>query len=212
MFFTRILRRGTTTYFVASRSKIGLNFMTTSPFRYKRIVVIGTTGAGKSTLARSISARLDMPYIELDALYWKPNWTPAVDFRTQVEAAADSPAWVADGNYRIARDILWSRADALIWLDYGFWLSLGRLLRRTWRRIFTGEELWNGNRESVWNQLRLWSKDSLINWFFKTYWRRKREIPVLISLKEYRHLKLFHIKSPREADDLFESIRPSTIV
>lgn len=180
--------------------------MNNSTFPYNRIVVIGTAGAGKSTLAISLSARLGISYIELDSLYWEPNWTPAPDFRARVEVATNSPAWVADGNYSISRDILWSRAEALVWLDYGLWLSLGRLLRRTWQRVFTRKELWNGNRENVWNQLRVWSKDSLINWFFKTYWRRKRKIPILLTQKEYHHLKVFHFKSPREAEGWLEDL------
>ena len=177
-------------------------------FPYKRIAVIGTAGAGKSTLAKSLAARLDIPAIELDALYWEPNWTPAysLDFRDRVEAATDSPAWVADGNYHTSRDIVWGRAEALVWLDYGFWLSLGRLIRRTGRRVFTREELWNGNRENIWNQLRVWSNDSLIHWFFKTYWRRKREIPMLLTWKENQHLKIFHFKSPRETEEWLGSL------
>ena len=182
--------------------------MSNTGFSYKRIVVIGTTGAGKTTLARQLSARLDIPRIELDALYWEPGWTPAfvMDFRDRVESATDAPAWIADGNYHTSRDIVWGCAEALVWLDYGFWLSLGRLLRRTWQRIFTREELWNGNRENIWNQVRVWSKDSLIHWFFKAYWRRKREIPMLLMWKENQHLKVFHFKSPRETEEWVRSL------
>ena len=187
--------------------------MSNTGFPYKRIVVIGTTGAGKTTLARQLSARLDIPRIELDALYWEPGWTPAffMDFRDRVESATDAPAWIADGNYHTSRDIVWGRAEALVWLDYGFWLSLGRLLWRTWRRIFTREELWNGNRENIWNQVRIWSKDSLIHWFFKAYWRRKREIPMLLMWKENQHLKVFHFKSPREAEEWLDYLNPEGV-
>ena len=173
------------------------------PPSIQRIAVIGTAGAGKTTLAQILAERFGVPFIELDALYWGPNWTPpdVMEFRARVEAATDSARWVAAGNYHTSRDIVWERAEALIWLDYGLWLCLGRLLRRTWRRVFTQEELWNGNRENIWNQLRVWSQDSLIHWFFKTYWRRKREIPVLLELPENEHLVVFHFTSPRETDD-----------
>lgn len=179
-----------------------------SSFPYRRVAVVGTTGAGKTTLSRQISSLFGIPHIELDALYWEPDWTPAfvMDFRERVENATDAPAWVADGNYHTSRDIVWSRAEALIWLDFGFWLSLGRVLRRTLHRVRTGEELWNGNRENLWNQLRIWSKDSLIYWFLKTYWRRKREIPVLLTWKENQHLKLFRFKSPREMEEWLGSL------
>ncbi len=171
-------------------------------FPHRRIAVIGTAGSGKTTLARVLSTRLGLPLIELDALYWEPGWTPAfvMDFRERVEKATEAGAWIADGNYHTSRDIVWERAEALVWLDYGLCLSLGRLLRRTWRRAFTREELWNGNRENIWSQLRVWSNESLVYWFFKTYWRRKREIPMLLEWPEYRHLTVFHFKSPREME------------
>jgi len=171
-------------------------------FPYRRVIVVGTTGAGKSTLAAELAARLGVAHVELDALYWDANWTeaPFEAFRERVAAATRGDEWVADGNYRASRDIVWERAEVLVWLDYGFLTCLFRLLRRTWRRVFTREELWNGNRENIWGQLRLWSKDSLIHWFFKTYWRRKREIPFWLTWPEYEHLKVYHFRSPREME------------
>lgn len=177
-------------------------------FRYKRILVIGSTGAGKTTFARQLAARLNIPYIELDSLYWEPNWTarPLYEFRADVEEFASGEAWIADGNYTSARDALWPRAQVVIWLDYGFWLTFGRLMRRTYRRIFTSEKLWNGNRENVWNSLKLWSKDSLIHWFFKTFWRRRREIPEVLRWPEHSHLTLVRLRSPREAQEWLSNI------
>jgi adenylate kinase family enzyme len=177
-------------------------------FPYKRIAIIGTAGSGKTTLARRLSARLEIPCIELDSLYWEPDWKPAyfLDFRERVEHATDAPVWIADGNYHTSRDIVWERAEALLWLDFGLFLSLGRLLRRTARRVRTGEELWNGNRENIWSQLKVWSTDSLIHWFFKTYWRRKREIPMLLEWPEDAHLKVYHFKSPREVEEWLDGL------
>lgn len=171
-------------------------------FSHRRIIVIGTTSSGKSTLAQRISARLGLKFIELDALYWQPNWTPAAleDFRASVTIAIRSEGWVVAGNYHVVRDLIWPRAEAIVWLDYSFPVVFWRLLTRTIRRSWIREELWNGNRENFWHHLKLWSDESLFHWLFKTYWRRKREIPMLLALKEHRHLKLFHFKSPREVE------------
>ena len=166
------------------------------------MVVIGTTSSGKSTLAKRLSERLGLDFIELDALYWRANWTPATPeaFRARVETATNSKSWVVAGNYHIVRDLIWPRAQAVVWLDYPFPLVFWRLLTRTLRRGWTQEELWNGNREKFWWHLKLWSDESLFYWLFKTYWRRKREIPILLKFPEHAHLHLIHLRSPREAE------------
>lgn len=169
---------------------------------HRRFVVIGTTSSGKSTLAKQISARLGLDFIELDALHWEAGWKPArlEDFRARVEMATRSGAWVAAGNYHVVRDLIWPQAEALVWLDYSLPLIFWRLLTRTFRRVTFREELWNGNRESIWSHLKLWSDDSLFYWLFKTYWRRKREIPLLLARPEHAHLSVYHFKTPKEAE------------
>jgi adenylate kinase family enzyme len=170
-------------------------------FHHKRIVVIGTTSSGKSTLAKQVAEKLHLDFIELDALHWEANWKEADQevFRERVQTAIRSERWVSAGNYSVVRDLLWNQAEVLIWLDYSFHIVLWRLLNRTIRRIATQEELWNGNRERLSSQIKFWSNDSLINWLLKTYWRRKREMPVLLS--HYKHLKVIHFKHPKDAKD-----------
>jgi adenylate kinase family enzyme len=171
-------------------------------FAYKRIVVVGTTSSGKSTLAEQLARRIGGRFIELDALHWEPNWVEAKPevLHERVEATIRSGAWVVAGNYHVVRDIVWQRAEAIIWLDYPFHIVFWRLLTRTIRRAVTREELWNGNREPFWQHFKLWSDESLFHWLFKTYWRRKREYPILFMLPEYAHLKIIHFKHPKETE------------
>jgi adenylate kinase family enzyme len=174
----------------------------TSSFPSKRIVVVGTTSSGKSTLACQLAEKIGGDFIELDALHWEPNWVEAPDevFRKRVETAISSPAWVVAGNYRVVRDVIWQRAEAVIWLDYPFHIVFWRMFTRTIRRAVHQEELWNGNREIFWTHLKLWSDESLFHWLFKTYWRRKREYPKLFALPENAHLKIIHFKHPKETE------------
>ena len=108
-------------------------------FPYKRIVVIGSTSSGKSTLAKQLADRFNYDFIELDALHWEADWKEASleDFRARVEAAIQAQAWVVAGNYHVVRDLVWSKAEAVIWLDYSLWRIFWQLTRRTFKRWWT---------------------------------------------------------------------------
>jgi adenylate kinase family enzyme len=166
------------------------------------VVVIGATGSGKSTLAERLAARLGGAYVELDALHWEPHWTEAAPdvFRERVARATVGPRWVVAGNYRAVRDIVWPRADTLVWLDYPFPLVLRRLTVRTVRRAVTREVLWNDNREHLLDHCRLWSETSLFNWLFKTYWTYRREFPTLFIQPAHAHLRIVRLRRPRDAE------------
>jgi adenylate kinase family enzyme len=172
-------------------------------FPSKRIVIVGTTSSGKSTLASQLAEKIGADFIELDALHWEPNWVEAPDevFRERVETAIKSDIWVVAGNYSVVRDVVWRRAEAIIWLDYPFHIIFWRLITRTIRRVSTREKLFAGNVENGWTHLKLWSEESLFHWLFKTHWRRKREYPMLFALPENAHLTVIHFKHPKEAKD-----------
>jgi len=165
----------------------------------QRVAVVGTTGSGKTTLAGHIARCLGVPHVELDALYWGPDWTPApVDlFRARVDRALSGDAWVVDGNYSAVRNIVWNRASAVVWLDYVLLVVMAQLVWRTFRRGITREELWHGNRESLCRSLL--SRDSILLWALRTYRRRRREYPALFNRPEYAHLAVVHLRSPRAA-------------
>lgn len=170
-------------------------------FPHQRIVVIGTTGSGKSTLALELSRRLHLDFVELDGLHWQAGWRPAdrEEMRLALEKALLSQRWVVAGNYSDLRDLIWPSAQAVVWLDYPLPLIFWRLLVRTLRRSIFQEELWNGNREKFWWHLKLWSDESLFHWLFKTYWRRKRETPILLAEPAHIHLELVHLTSSHQA-------------
>jgi hypothetical protein len=165
----------------------------------RRVVVVGTSGTGKTTVASRIAATLGAPHVELDSLHWEPGWTEApVDvFRSRTTEATSGESWVADGNYSVVRDILWDRADTIVWLDYPLWVAFWRTLRRTVRRILTREELWNGNREGL---SALVGPDSMPLWVLKTYWRRRRQYPELFATPEYSRLTVVRHRSTGETE------------
>ena len=163
----------------------------------RRVVVVGTSGSGKTTLARQLAAILKIPAVELDALHWEANWTPASPsvLRERVDAALSGDTWVVDGNYNKLRDLTWGRADTVIWLDYSLWVVMTRVVRRTFTRVFAKEELWNGNREQLGNAV--FSKDSILLWALQTHGKNRRTYTELTGQPEYAHLNIVRLRAPQ---------------
>jgi adenylate kinase family enzyme len=178
----------------------------------RRVSVVGSTGSGKTTFARELASILGVPRVELDELNWGPNWTPFDDatFTQRVAAATSGDAWVVDGNYggRGARDIIWPRADTVVWLDLPLHVTLTRLWRRSVGRIRSGEKLWSGNRETFRNTFL--SRDSLFVWALKSYRRRKRIYRDLLARPENAHLEVHHLTSAADAERWLEAQRQLT--
>lgn len=172
-----------------------------------RIVVIGSSCAGKSTFARSLARVRGCPHIELDQLFWSADWQPkaAAEFRRQVAASADAECWVADGNDSSARNVLWPRATTVVWLDVGLPRVLWRGIRRTLRRCLSRQELWHGNRESL--RRTFLSRESLLLWIVTTFHRRRREFVQLRASPAFGHLTWHEARDPREALELLQSLQ-----
>jgi adenylate kinase family enzyme len=104
--------------------------------------------------------------VELDSIYHQPGWTPLPDneFREQVSRAIEPDAWVVDGSYSTVQDIVWRRADTVVWYDLPYATVMARTIRRTLRRTFSREDLWNGNREPLSNLWSLKPEKSIIAW------------------------------------------------
>ena len=173
----------------------------------RRVVVVGTSGSGKTTLAGRLADMLGVAHVELDALHWEADWQEAdvAVFRSRVEKALESDSWVVDGNYSRARDIVWSKADTVVWLDYPLSTILSRLFTRTFRRAFTQEQLWNGNRENL--RSVLFGKESLFLWAIQTYSRRRAEYSALFKQPEYAHLRLIRTASAAETDTWLKQLQ-----
>jgi len=172
----------------------------------ERVVVVGTSGSGKTTMARRLANLLGGTHIEVDALHWGPNWTemPTEVLRQRAEAAVLAERWVVDGNYGKIRDVLWSRADTIIWLDYSFPLIMGRLLYRTFRRALLREKLWSDNQENLWNCF--FSRDSIFLWAIQTYGRHRKNYPQLFKQPEYAHIQRVHLQSARAAEKFLQEV------
>lgn len=168
----------------------------------ERIVVVGTSGAGKTTLAGELAEMLNLVNIELDNINWQANWVtlPKHEMRKRVDEALPlAGRWVADGNYiRSVSDIIWVRADTLIWLDYPLRVALLRVLRRTIGRLVCRKELWNGNRERLRHHLSFDWDQNLFLWTIKMHRQLREDFPVVFARPEYSHLNVLRFRTPEE--------------
>ncbi len=171
-----------------------------------RIVVVGTSGAGKTTLARRIAALLVLPHIELDAINWQPGWRDLTrhdpeEFVRRVNEAIQAEAWVVDGNYGPVRDSIWPRATHLVWLDYERPVIMARVISRTFCRALLRTELWAGNRERWRRMLR---PSHPIRWAWNTWARRRRETAERLTQRECAHLVVLRLRRPGEVSRAVE--------
>ncbi|MBO1080205.1 AAA family ATPase [Roseomonas haemaphysalidis] len=170
-----------------------------------RLVIIGLSGAGKSTFARRLATARGIPHVELDALFWEAGWQPARPevFAARVCDATAGPDWVVDGNYSAMRPHVWHRATHLLWLDYARAPIMLRVIRRSALRAVLGTPLWNGNRES-W---RRWlDRDHPIRWAWRQWRPRRRSLEAVLAEDTYRHLDLRRLRHPREAEAAFRAL------
>jgi len=100
----------------------------------QRILVMGSSGSGKSTFGRALAEKLALPFVSIDQLFWQSGWRePKMDdFTAIMTREADKPTWVMDGNYMRygAGELRRARADTIIWFDLPRWLCMVSVLRR----------------------------------------------------------------------------------
>ncbi|WP_019071615.1 adenylate kinase [Streptomyces hokutonensis] len=163
----------------------------------ERILVVGATGAGKSTLARGVGERLKVPYHEMDALYFTgPDWTVNETLTDDVLRLTAEPRWIVDsiGSPEV-RDLLWEKADTVLWLDYGRRVIMPRVLRRSLRRTVTRERIFGGNRETWVGWL---SREHPVWWAWSQHAGRRAEIGRRTNDPRFAPLTTLRFDRPRE--------------
>jgi adenylate kinase family enzyme len=140
-----------------------------------RILVYGVTGTGKTTLAARISELTGLPWHSVDDLTWERDWVPVAtdEQRRRIAEVCAGERWILDTAYGKWRDVVLPRVELIVALDYARWVSLGRLLRRTFARIIDRRPVCNGNVETLRTTL---GHDSIIAWHFKSFARKRARI------------------------------------
>jgi adenylate kinase family enzyme len=172
---------------------------TTGEPPYNRIAIQGSSASGKTTLGRTLAAKLGTSHLELDSVFHQANWTPieTEKFRRIVEDFVEQPRWVTDGNYSMVRDLYWANADVIVFLDLPRRIIMRRIIRRTLTRMLLRKELWNGNREQFRNIISRDPELNIILWAWRTHGRYHDEVPAL-ARATVRDIPVVILRSPRE--------------
>lgn len=148
-------------------------------FRPHRILINGSSGGGKTTLAVVLGEQLGLPHTEIDALFHGPGWTPRPEFMDDVRALADSERWITEWQYGEAQPTLLARCDLMIWLDTPRPQAMWRVTKRTLSRRFRRTVLWNGNREGpLWRMLV--DDEHIIRWGWSSHPRAAQRVAAVL--------------------------------
>lgn len=163
-----------------------------------RVLVVGCSGAGKTSFALRLGEKTGLPVVHLDREFWRPGWTePSMTvWRHQVEELAARPRWIMDGEFRNSLDLRLPRADTVIFLDMPRWLSLARVARRTVRHFGrTRVDMAPGCYERF-------------DWTFMKYiWKYEHKVrPRLCAKLEEFCGSLIVLRSPAEAEAYFSQL------
>src|SRR3954447_2452611 len=163
----------------------------------ERILVLGRTGSGKTTLARELAAALGVPHVELDSLYFGPEFStaPLSVLRKRTTAAIAAERWVIDGNKRAVRDLVWPRADTVVWLDYPLGVSLWRLAKRARRRTSALRAAAREAKTVLARQLLAAARGVLSA--LRSHAGQRREYPRMFADPANQHLSVVRLRSPR---------------
>lgn len=175
----------------------------------ERVNVIGTSGSGKSTFGRQLAVLLGLPFVEMDSVYWGPNWKEPTDeeFIPKLTTITDRERWVLDGNYSRTTPVKWRQVQLVVWLDLSFVRTVLRVSARCVKRSITKVEIWpdTGNRESLRNAFL--SRDSVILWAITSYRRNRQRYAEMMGSPEYDHIWFVRLRSQYDINMFLEAAR-----
>lgn len=176
----------------------------------KRVVVVGSSGSGKTTIARALSDKLALPHLEMDSVAHRGGFSdhPQPWFRPEIEAFAAGEEWVIDGNYTSwgTQEVVWPRADTFVWPDISKARAISRVSRRTLKRVFTREELWDGVKEPWSNLYSLDPYKNLMVWTWTRYDGVVQKYENAMSDGSWEHATVHRLRTPAQVRSFLSGV------
>jgi adenylate kinase family enzyme len=170
----------------------------------RRIVVVGVSGAGKTSLATRIGARLGIPHADMDGFFHGPAWARRPEAAADVAAFVAGDAWVTERPYAEVSEVVYARAQLVVWLDLPTWRSMWQVIRRTVSRRLGRTVLWNGNVEGpLWRVVT--DREHVVRWAWSTR-HRYRDWPGALH-DEWPALPVVRLRSHAEADAWLDTLQ-----
>lgn len=179
----------------------------------KCILIVGNSCSGKSTLGEKLATDYNVPFVELDALNWEPNWvglndTDPEEFIRRIQQATVGNSWVVAGSYsKFSQQVFWPRLDTIVWLDLPLHQLVVRMIKRSWRRWRTKELLWGTNYERFWPQVMVWRKEKSLLWWILTQYRAKQQKMLEYQTNpKWRHIRFIRLRTSDEISDFLRIV------
>ena len=163
-----------------------------------KIVVLGVSASGKSTFARSLATKIQLPLIHIDEIMWNPGWQYIGDEETvrRIEEVSEQDGWIIEGYIeKGARVELFNKADTLLYLDYPAWLPALRYIKRWWQHRKDSRPELPGCPETFSFE------------FLKRVYLKKEVYRLEQLFKDGNYdEKIIHLKSPNETASFLKSL------
>lgn len=171
----------------------------------KRILIIGSSGAGKSTFAKRLHEATHIKLVHLDHLYWKPNWIePSKDeWRKTVGQIAKDEEWIMDGNYSGTLEMRIEPCDTVIFLDMPRVVCVYRILKRVaFYKKRNRPDMADGCDERF--------DFSFLKWVWDYPNRSKPKVEALLA-KHLSEKTIFHLKSNKDVESFFVNLEKNEV-
>jgi adenylate kinase family enzyme len=169
-----------------------------------RVLVTGLPGSGKTTVAMALADRHELTHIELDRLYYGPGYVTRPTFLAELQAAIAKGDWCLDDfGAPESRDLVWTRADTVVWLDLPWGVAFVRAVRRTWRRLRIRAELLPGCRESWLGWCR---RSHPVRLSLTGHRRHRRTLVRRLADPRFQHLTVIRLRTPDEVEQFLGGV------